>query len=235
MNVTVQSVVVERGGSLFEGMDVRLVEQVPEVPRPPEGWQLYQVLADTETSRYNYIPRTALADWSQPQYNITPQVVPMTVTPGYPEDTRFTVMTDAWKSLWLEVNGGDQRLFDFVTAYNTGWFNWPAAPDRSGWAHGVEGLAFGRAPGLWDNVVAGRVVAANLNTIEVLTLKPSPVPPAGISRESTPWFVHRFTLVGHKKIDKSPTFSDAVQGACYGLLVSKRAVYLPKNRVRLVR
>ena len=157
---------------------------------------------------------------------MTPQVQPLTTLPGKPEETRFTILGDQWRAVYLAINGGSQRLFDFVTANDTGWFNHPPFDRSSGWTGGVESLAMGSGAD-WDNVLACRPY--NADWLEVLTLRPTDGT-AGISQDLTPWFVHRFTLVGHHA-DKTTFWADAVQGEAYGLIMSKSPVYIHRGRV----
>jgi hypothetical protein len=154
----------------------------------PEGRTLYRVLPDTKVARWNHNPRT-LAKTGKLIFPETSQVVPLTRDRKSVEATGFTTLDDRWKDLFKKLNskGKDislnKKRFDFVTANDTAWFNHAPLDRSSGWNDGMESLAMGSAPGLWDNVLACR--EAGGDWLEVLTLRPEDST-EGISREETP-------------------------------------------------
>lgn len=178
--------------------------------------QYYRVKHDHQLAMFNYMSRTN-DDNSNGLRNQTPEVVPLFLLPKASSGTGRTSLTGGWTTLIDALNNNDQNKLRYLKSSGTALFNTAGFPQLESLTMGGNIVRLDEIQGEW-----GRVHTMNHG---------SPPNAAEVNYFTHPDLIHKFVVVGWKRSTKSTILVKPPKGDLYWPLVSRRAVWIPMERL----
>lgn len=204
--------------------DPRFIRLDPQPGAPPPvvvPTGLARVVWDDENPDYNYKSRTQMPGWES--VDNPPAVYRFYPEPRKSGDYRVNLAVPYdWKTAIIAVNGGDVRDWEYLTSPGRATYN------QTGWPMQAYITMSG-------NKLQGERVG---DWFRFETLKPGDVAKvAGMTIETHPQFVHRFTCVtwdAQTKTTKHIESTGTARGQVYFFLVTKEGIaYIPFRHVKV--
>jgi hypothetical protein len=183
---------------------------------PPVRLQYYRVKHDNQLAMYNFKSRTN-DDNSEGMRRQTPEVVPLFVAPKLSAGTGRTSMAGAWETYLNALNDNDESKLRYLKGKSTALFNTSGFPQMESLTMGGNIVTLAQIQGEW-----GQVVTMDAG---------SPPSAAEVNYGTRPDLVHKFVVVTWRKDTKTTGWVNPPKGSLYFPLVSKRAVWIPMERL----